>query len=143
MSIHGGDDGFLDRVGKFGPGFDEVDAVGICEVLCGHFFDVGACCEGFVGAGEDHGADGGVGVEGFHGRVEFEDEGGEEGVEGFRPVDFDLGDMSANCQLVVGLCHSLPRPTPFLGVETLMCSNVFSVMLEYVLVLNGIMNRPN
>ena len=44
-----------------GPGGDEVGAVGVGESEGRHLLDVGAGGEGFVGAGEDDGADGGRG----------------------------------------------------------------------------------
>lgn len=67
MPIHGRNDGFLDRGRKFGPGLDKVVSVGVREGFGGHFFNVGACCKGFVGAGKDYGADGRVVVEGLEG----------------------------------------------------------------------------
>ena len=57
MSIDSADYRLLDQGGEFGPGFYEIGAVGVCECFGRHFFDVGAGCEGFFGAGEDHGAD--------------------------------------------------------------------------------------
>ena len=89
MAIHRGNDGFADGVVEVRPGLDEVIGVGVGEGFGGHFFDVGAGGEGFLGAREDGGADGGVGVEGAEGGVKVGYEGGEEGVEGFGAVELD------------------------------------------------------
>ena len=89
MSIDRADDRLLDGIGQLGPAFDEIVTVRFGERFGTHLVDIGAGCEGFMGAGEDHGADGGVFVEGFEGGIELEDERCEEGVEGFRAVKLD------------------------------------------------------
>ena len=66
---HGGDDRLLDGGGERGPGLYEGGCVGFGEGEGRHFFNVGACCEGFLRAGEEDGADGGGLVEGDEGLV--------------------------------------------------------------------------
>ena len=89
VAVDRADDGFADRVGDVGPGLDEVRAVGICEGLACHLFDISPRSEGFLRARDHHGADGRVLVEGFHGLVQFADERREESVESFGTVEFD------------------------------------------------------
>jgi hypothetical protein len=60
-----------------------------------HFFDVGACRKGALGACEEDCADGGGLVEGGEGAVQFGDEGCREGIEGF-------GAIKRNWGLLVG-----------------------------------------
>lgn len=103
-----------------GPGLNEVVGISVREGQRRHLLDVCASREGFVRPCKDNSADGFVGVEGGESGIEFSEERTGEGVQGFRAIQ---------CYYYPSVCrgHSghgahVPRPTPGLGVDTMICS---------------------
>lgn len=142
MPIHSGNDRLPDVGDRGRPAGDEVRIRSFAVGQVGHFFYIGTCGEGLVGAGQDDGAGGGVGVERCESGIEFREEGCRQGIQSAGAIECDCGkavisERSIGWALVKeGVsgerrAESVLRPTPGLGASTRIFSYLASIAEEY------------